>query len=163
MITMMQTAKPWRRCDSAACISDCRGFTARRSLLVQAKVRSILVIIADVLIHEAFQMTLIRNDHMDQIPAATPDPALRHTVLPRTSETGPLRLNAKDLHRVAHLLVKIRAAVKDQIAGRRVVRERLAHLLNNPNTARVPGHIEMKNAPPVMGNDEEAVKNTKGQ
>jgi hypothetical protein len=48
MITMMQTTKPWSRYDSTACISDRRCLTARRSLFVKAKVRSILVIIAEV-------------------------------------------------------------------------------------------------------------------
>ena len=93
---MMQTAKPWTRYDYTAWIRGGRSFTACRRPLFQAKVRSVLVIITNVLIHEPFQMTLINNDHMvHQIPAATPHPALRHSVLPRTSETGPLRLMPK--------------------------------------------------------------------
>src|ERR1022692_5236225 len=103
------------------------------------------------------------NHMVQQFAAATSDPTLRHTVLPRTSETGPLRLNTEALHRVGHLRVKSRVAIKDQIAGCRIVRERLAQLLVNPDTARVPCHIEMKNAPPIMSNDEEAVKYVKSQ
>jgi hypothetical protein len=81
IITMMQAAKPWSRYNSTALISGRRSFTARRRSLCQAKVRPVLVIITNVLVHEAFQMTPVNNDHMVyQIPAATPNPALRHTV-----------------------------------------------------------------------------------
>src|SRR5260370_71393 len=160
----MQTTERRSRYNAMGRFKRRRGFTTCRRSLGQRNVSSVLVIIADVLIHEAFRMALIDNDHMvHQFAAATTDPTLRHTVLPRTSETGPLRLNTEALRRVGHLRVKSRVAIKDQIAGCRIVRERLTQLLNNPNTARVPSHIEMKNAPPVMRNHEEAVENVKSQ
>jgi hypothetical protein len=52
-------------------------------LLSQAKVRSIFVVVADVLVHQSFQMPFIDNDHMvEQIPAAVANPPFRNTVLP---------------------------------------------------------------------------------
>jgi len=39
----------------------------------------------------------------------------------------------------------------------------LAQLLDHPSTRRILGHIEVKDAPPVMRNDEEAVENAEGQ
>src|SRR5579859_5822226 len=49
--------------------------------------------------------------------------------------------------------------------GQRRGRFKLVHSFmdRHPNTARVPRHVEVKNAPPVMCNDKEAVKNAEGQ
>jgi hypothetical protein len=43
-------------------IARCRAATG--CFLCQRKMNSILVIVADVLIHEAFQMPFIQNDHV---------------------------------------------------------------------------------------------------
>jgi hypothetical protein len=73
--------------------------------------RAVLVVVADVLIHEAFQMQFIENDHMvEQIAAAVADPALSHAILPRTSVAGPLGLDAKALHSFDYIAVEVRAA-----------------------------------------------------
>jgi hypothetical protein len=53
-------------------------------------------------------------------------PTLGNPVLPWASETGPLWSNAKALHSVDDFLIEARAAIKDQVAGRRVVGECLA-------------------------------------
>jgi hypothetical protein len=96
---------------------------------------------------------------IEQITATVPDPALCDTVLPRTSETGSLRRNAKGLHGVDDFIIEVRTAIKDQITGRGIERERLAQLLNNPRAGWTPGHVEVQSAPPVMRYDEEAVEN----
>src|ERR1035437_842862 len=96
---MMQTTEPRSRYNSMVRLKGRRSVTTCRRSLCQRNVSSVLVIIADTLTHEAFQMALIDNDHMvHQFAAATTDPTLRHTVLPRTSETGPLRLNRSEEH-----------------------------------------------------------------
>ena len=80
--------------------------------------RSVVVIVTDVLSHQAFQMPFIENDNMvEEIPAAVSDPTLSNTVLPRTAEVGSLGLNAEALHCLDHFTIKIRAAIKDQVAG----------------------------------------------
>jgi hypothetical protein len=61
-------------------------------------------------------------------------------------------------HCLDHFIVEPRAAIKDQIAGRGVVRKSLAQLLNNPLACRMLGYIAVKNAPPVMRNDEKSSK-----
>jgi hypothetical protein len=49
--------------------------------------RSILVVIADIFSHEPFQMPLIEDNHViQQVAAATPNPALGDAVLPRAAE-----------------------------------------------------------------------------
>src|SRR5271156_380920 len=91
------------------------------------------------------------------------NPTLANPVLPWTSETGPLWLNAKALHCVDDFLIEARAAIKDQVAGRRVVGKCLAQLLNKPGTAWMPGHVAMKDTSSIMRNDKEAVKHAEGE
>ena len=99
---------------------------------------AILEIVEDVFVHQAFQMPPIENDHMvEQIPAAGAYPAFRNAVLPWTSEAGALGLNAETLHCFDHFIIELWAAIKDQVAGGRVIGKRLAQLLNDPCTRRM--------------------------
>ena len=164
IVAMMQAAKPWHGYYSATRFRVTHCFAAIRYFLRQRKMRPVVVIITDVLAHKAFQMSFAENDRVvEDIPAAVADPALGHAVLPRTSETGPLRLDAEGLHRVDHFFIELRAAIEDQIAGCRVVRKCLAQLLDHPGTGRMLGHIPMEDSPPIMRDDEEAVQNAKGE
>ena len=161
---MMQAAKLWHGYDLAARNRILFCFTASRRSLRQRKVSPVVVVVPDVFIHEAFQMLLVQNNHMiEQVAAAVADPALGNTVLPRTSEAGPLGLNAEALDGLDHLRIEAGTAIKDQIAWCRVVRERLAQLLNHPGARRVLGHVAMQDAPPVMCNDEEAIEDSEGE
>src|ERR1035438_6465700 len=164
IVTMMQTAKSRRRYKpmAAAGIPLCLT-TGRRSFL-QRQMRSVLVVIADELIHEALQVPFVHYDRMvEHISAAIADPALGNTVLPWASETCSLRLDAEALYCPDDFFIEVGTAIKDRIGGCRVVRERLAQLLNHPCTARMFGHIAVKNTAPVMGHDQEAVENAKGE
>jgi hypothetical protein len=74
------------------------------------------MVIADILIHQAFQMAFIENDHMvEQIAAPVANPAPGNTVLPRTSEAGALGLDAEALYCVNYLSIETGATIKDQI------------------------------------------------
>jgi hypothetical protein len=85
--------------------------------------RSVVVAITDVVIHQAFEVLLIENDDMiEQIAATVTDPSLRNTILPRNSVTCLLRLNAEALHRVDHFEIRLYAVIKDQIAGCQVIK-----------------------------------------
>src|SRR5580658_3414902 len=97
--------------------------------------RAIVLVVMDVLVHQPFQMPFIQHDHMvEQIVTAVANPTLGNTVLPWTSETGPLWLNAKALHGVDDFLIEARAAIKDQVARGRVIGKSFAKLLDNPGT-----------------------------
>ena len=99
--------------------------------------RSIFVIVAEVFIQQAFQMPFIHHDHVvKEIPAAVANPTLGDTILPWTSKTGPLWLNAKALHCVDDFFIEICTALEDQVAGCRVIRKCVAQLLNNSGVAR---------------------------
>ena len=81
---MVQAAESLHGYDLAACIGILFCFTTSRRSFVQCKVRSVVVIVADVLIHEAFQMPFVEHDHVvEQIAAAVADPPLGNAILPR--------------------------------------------------------------------------------
>jgi hypothetical protein len=62
-------------------------------ILGESEVRPIFMIIANVLGHQPLQVLLIQDDHVvQQVSAATPHPALRDTVLPRTAKGSADRL-----------------------------------------------------------------------
>jgi hypothetical protein len=74
-----------------------------------------------------------------------------------------LGVDAKVSHRVDHFFIELCTAIEDQATGLRVEWECLAQLLNDTRTGRMPGHIGVKNAQPIMGNNEKAVENTIGE
>ena len=67
---MMQTTEPRSRYNSVVRFKGRRSVTTCRRSLGQRNVGPVLVIIADILTHEPFQMALIHNDHMVQQFAA---------------------------------------------------------------------------------------------
>ena len=78
--------------------------------------RPVLVIIADVITHEAFQMLFVEYDHMiEQFAPTASDEPFRDAILPRASEAGPFRLDAEALDGVDYVAFEIRGPIKDQV------------------------------------------------
>src|ERR1035441_345891 len=66
-----------------------RACPASRCLLVQPEVRSVVVIIGNVLREESLQMALIQRDYVvEQVAAAASDPTLGDAILPGTPNRG---------------------------------------------------------------------------
>ena len=103
------------------------------------------------------------DDMIEQVATAVADEALSDAILPRAFEGSANGLHAKCFRRCEDLSAEGGISVVNQIAGRRVERECLAQLLTHPGAGWMSGHIEMKNSPPVMGDDEEAIENAKGE
>jgi hypothetical protein len=98
--------------------------TGRRSLR-QRELRSIVMVVTDILFHQPLQMTLIEDDDMiERIPAAVANPTLRDIILPWASEIGSLGLNAEALYGVEHFFIEIRSSVENPILRRGIIRER---------------------------------------
>jgi hypothetical protein len=115
---MMQPAEPRHRHDRFACTRPVPSVTTTGASLLKREMSPILVIIADVFFHEAFQVPLIQYDHeVEQIPAAASYPASRNTVLPRTSKAGSVGVDPEGLHHIDHFIVELRTAIKDQVSG----------------------------------------------
>lgn len=135
-----------------------------RRLLAQPEMRSIIVMVVDIHCHKAFQMALVKHNHMvEQIAAAVADEPLSHAVLPRAFEGSTDRIYAEDFSRCHYLGVESGIAVVNQISRRGVIRKGVAQLLRYPRAGWMPGHIEVQDAPPVMRNHKEAIQNSKGK
>ena len=141
---MMQTAQPWHRNNSTTSSGLACGFPTYRRSFRQCQMRSVVVIVTDVLIHKAFQVALIQHDHMvKQISPAVTHESLGDAVLPWALETGPFGLDAEGLKGGNNFFAKAGSSIEDQVAGRRVVRERLTQLLHHPGTGWMPGGVEV--------------------
>src|ERR1022692_2967116 len=80
-----------------------RACPARRRLLVQTEVGSVVVIIGNVLREESLQMSLIQRDHVvEQVAAAASDPMLGDTILPGTPNRGTDRCHLQRADRRWH-------------------------------------------------------------
>lgn len=80
VVAMMQTAKTRHGNDLRRHWRLNGSFSASRSLIVESEMRAVLVIIADVFVYEAFQMSLVEDDHMiEQIAAAGANSAFCNT------------------------------------------------------------------------------------
>src|SRR5208337_151372 len=125
---------------------------------------SVVLVVIDVLIHQALQMAIIENDHMvEQIPAAVADPSFGNTILPGTLDAGSFGLNPEAPYRLNNAVTKVRATVEDQVARRGIIGKRFAQLLRYPCASWMPGDVEMQNLTPTVGNNEEAIEHAKGE
>src|ERR1039458_2907511 len=107
----------------------------------------------------------IQHDHMIQeISTYTANPALRNSILPRTSECGTNRSAAHRLHGRDNISAKLRVAIEDQEALRLFAAfPSFMQLQRNPKRLWVTSHVVVKDSAPVMADDEEAVENPEGQ
>ena len=129
----MQPAKSGYGYDTTTCIGSLRCWTARRCLLLQREMGSIFMVVADVFIHQPFQMPPTYYDHVvEQVSSAATNPSLGDAVLPRTSVAGPFTMDAEALHRADHLLIEVRCPVEDQVTRERIVWKGLPQLLDDP-------------------------------
>ena len=63
---MVQTAESRHGYDPASCIGNPHFFTTCRRSLPQREMRPVLVVVADVLVHQPLQMPYVQNDDVIQ-------------------------------------------------------------------------------------------------
>lgn len=124
--------------------------------------RSVVVVVTNILAHQPLQMSFIQDDHaVEQVPATVANPAFCHAILPWTSKAGSFRLDAEAFHSADHFFIKVRSPVEDQVDRRGVIRECFPQLMRHPGTIWMPSNVPVQNAPSIMGYDEEAVEDAK--
>src|ERR1017187_1447020 len=90
-----------------------RACPASRRLLVQPEVRSVVVIVGNVLGDESLQMALIQRDYVvEQVAAAASDPTLGDPILPGTPNRGTDRCHVQRAHRRWHFQAILRVMVE---------------------------------------------------
>jgi hypothetical protein len=94
-------------------------------IVSHAEIRTaMVVVIANVLDHQPFQMTLVQHDHVvQQIAAAEADEPFGDAILPGTLNAGSLGFNAKTLDSVDDFATEICRSIEEQIARRKIVRK----------------------------------------
>src|SRR5712692_393164 len=76
-------------------------------VLHKTQMRSVLVVVAHILSHQPFQVPLVQNNYViQQVASAAPNPTLRDTVLPRTTERSAHRLATHALRGSDHVVAK---------------------------------------------------------
>lgn len=127
---MMQAPESLHRNNPVIGAPIMSGRTFCRSLLLQSEMYPIVVVVADIFLHQTFELPLVEsNDVIEQIPAAATDEAFGDSILPWTMETRLLGLNAKASDDAERFASEIRGPVENQVSRRRVVRKCLAQLL----------------------------------
>lgn len=125
-----------------------------RSSLRQREMCSVVVIVANVLAHQAFHVPLIRNNQMvEQVSTSVTNPMLCNPILPRASETDPFRLDLQGLDGTDDLFIEVRGAIENQIPWGGIASKRFPQLLYNLDTVWMAGGFPVQNSPSVMRND----------
>ena len=132
--------------------------------LVQSEVRSVIVVVGNILEAEPHQVSLVQRDHMIQhLPADAPYPSFRDSVLPRTANARPDSFDPARFQKATHLGAEFAVAIEDDVAVWAWKRQCLSELLQNPIARRMQRSVEMENAAPMMLNDKEAVQHPETQ
>jgi hypothetical protein len=76
--------------------------------------RAVLVVVANILREQAFQVAFVNcDDVIQEIAAATPYPTLRNSILPRTLERGADRIHAQGSNRCRDFQSILGITIKD--------------------------------------------------
>ena len=163
-VTMMQTTESWYRNDFADRIFLFGGFATCWSLLLQAKMRSVIVVVANIIGHQSLEMMFIEDNYtVEQVAATRAHEAFGNAILPRTLDRGTDGFHPEGVCGFDDFGAKGYIPVEDQVARCGVVRECFTQLLRHPLTCRMLRDVEVQNAPTIMSNHEEAIKHAKGQ
>src|SRR5258708_17856887 len=158
---MMQASEPRQR--SAAWNLGYCGAAGGGSLLCKRVVRSIVVIVGDVLVQQSPEVALGEHDDLvEQLSAHTAYPTFRNAVLPRAPVRRSRWPQTERFHHGCHTLTEARVAIKHQVAQVAFQRERFSKLLDDPVSDGVLCDIEMENAPPGMINGEPDMQHAEG-
>ena len=119
--------------------------------------------IVDVIADQPPEMLLVQRDNVvEDLAAATANPALRQTILPWRLDAGLLGFQTGGLQKLDHITIELRVPVQNYITVRASVGKGLTQLLNDPLRSRVTRDVEVQDLPASMLDDEETVQQPKG-
>ena len=104
--------------------------------------RAIRVIIAEVILGKALEVTFIDHDYMiEQIVSKTSNPSFGNSILPGAAVAGMYGRDPRRVEKLMHLDAELRISIEDQVLVLGGFRKCLAKLLHDPFTGRVLGCI----------------------
>ena len=141
---MVETADAWQRDNHRTPARSRLDGSWDRAILVQSKVRPVLMMVFNVRPEELAEVVFTEGDDMiQQLAPYGPDPSLAHTVLPGTSDGGPRRLRTEGLDQPIDARGELGVVVRCLIEW-----ERVSQLLRDPSRSWCPRHVEMDDSPP---------------
>jgi hypothetical protein len=103
-VTMVQSTESREGVDCALSPTSDRYWSTGWRILRQSEVGSIFMVVAHILGHQPLEVLRMQYDHVvEQVSSATPDPALRDTVLPRTAKGSAGGLASQVSYRRNHI------------------------------------------------------------
>ena len=151
-----------RKRDDLAC--SLRLDVARdRRVAAKRHMRSIAVVVSDVLANEPKQMPLSEHDDVvEQLATQSPNPSLGESVLPGRARRDPNLLDAEAVDARVKRGAVDGVAVADQAGHAIVDADGLDDLLSGPCGARMRRHVDVEQSTAFKREDEKDVKNAKG-
>src|SRR5260370_24475111 len=142
----------------------CAARPARRCLLAQPEMGTVVMVVGDVIREEPLEMALVqRNDLVEQLAPAAADPAFRGSIRPRAVDGGLHAANFHGSNRSRYFQSILCIVVKDEELGRGLVGKGFAHLLHNPTARWMTSDIEVYDAATVVADEEEAVEHVESE
>ena len=133
-------------------------------VLVEREMGARLMVIGEVPRQDSTQVPFVEDqDMVEALAADRTDQALDEWILPRAVWRREDFLDLHSRHAVAELLAIDLVTVAQEMGGRRVVRERVDDLLSGPGGGGVLGHVEVDDAPAVVGEDDEGRRGRGGE
>jgi hypothetical protein len=115
---------------------------------------SVVMIIRQIFADETSQVFLIERDHVIQhLSAITPDPTLRDSILPRSSDARAHGLNAGGLQEPEQIASELGVTVEQHVPAAARERQSFPQLLYDPIAGRMRRGIEVQDSPTIMLND----------
>src|SRR5260370_9288910 len=125
--------------------------------------RAVLVVVANILSEETFQVAFVNcDDVIQEITAATPYPTLCDSILPRTLERGADRTHAQGSNRCRDCQSILGIMIKDDEPRSGSKWKCFSQLLDDPQACRMLGDIEVQDAPTIVTDDEKAIERAEG-
>jgi hypothetical protein len=125
--------------------------------------RAVLVVVANILREQAFQVAFVNcDDVIQEITPATPYPTLCDSILPRTLERGADRTHAEGSNRCGDFQSILGIAIKDDEPRSASKWKRFSQLLDNPQACRMVCDIEVQDAPTIVTDDKKAIQHAEG-
>jgi hypothetical protein len=118
------------------------------------------MVVADVVREKPEQVALIERDNVvEQVTSAAPNPALRDAFLLRGPKGSAFWRDRHGADRCKDVRSILGIAIQDENTGSRVIREGFSKLVHDPAARGVVGDVEVQHSAAVVSDDEEAVDN----
>jgi hypothetical protein len=125
--------------------------------------RAVLVVVANILREQAFQVAFVNcDDVIQEITPATPYPTLCNSILPRTFERSADRIHHQGSNRCGDFQSILGITIKDDEPWSGFKWKCFSQLLDDPQACRMLCDIEVQNAPTIVTDDEKAIERAEG-